>query len=246
MIDAGRRRWVWCVAVGFTFLASSCAHTDRLQTARPAAPTPDITFGGGLAGETIDESAWEAVTSQAQESTVKVSNQGCTFTASGSGFILTGNTIVTNRHVVRGARSLSVETTAGEVVDVDSWRVSTSRDLAIMTLTAPVATAALPVASEPIEPGGLVAVIGYPLGGPLTVGRGRVIKFRGTDEDGPVMEASTDVLPGNSGGPLLNIQGEVVAVVFGLDLRAGSALAIPVTELPEALNEQSTRPGSPC
>ena len=199
-----------------------------------------------MAGETIDEAAWKAVTDRAQQSTVKVSNRGCTFTASGSGFILTSNTVVTNRHVVEGARSLSAETTTGQVVDVESWRVSTSHDLAIMTLAAPISAAALPVASEPIEAGGLVAVIGYPLGGPLTVGRGRVITFRGASDSGAVMEASTDVLPGNSGGPLLNLQGEVVAVVFGLDLRVGSALAIPIAELPQALNEQSSRPGSRC
>jgi S1-C subfamily serine protease len=90
--------------------------------------------------------------------------------------------------------------------------------------------------------------MGYPLGGPLTVGRGRVLKMTpDPGGSGPAeIEASVDILPGNSGGPLVDTRGQVVGIVRAIDLADGSALAIPDAQIKVLLSGNSTQSGRPC
>jgi S1-C subfamily serine protease len=179
---------------------------------------------------------------------VLVHNQGCGFEATGSAFAVASDELVTNEHVVEGARALSIVTATGHRVAVQSWVVSKSDDLALLRLSKPLFDHPVDIAVDPTVPGNLVVVIGYPLGGPLTVGRGRVLDVT-PDPSGSgseTIQASVDILPGNSGGPLLDIHGQVVGVVRAIDLNNGSAQAIPSAQVSDLIAGKSTRPGQPC
>jgi len=174
-------------------------------------------------------------------------NHGCGFEGTGSAVAITPNELVTNKHVVEGARTLSIVTTSGHRIAVRSWVVSTSDDLALLRLSDPLFDHPVDVAADPTMPGNLVVVMGYPLGGPLTVGRGRVLDVT-PDPSGSgqtTIQASVDTLPGNSGGPLLDTHGRLIGIVRAINLENGSAEAIPSARVSELIAGKSTRPGQP-
>jgi S1-C subfamily serine protease len=79
-----------------------------------------------------------------------------------------------------------------------------------------------------------VTVAGYPLGGKLTLRQGTVIDYVDGSRlgvPGRVMRLSARVQPGNSGGPVLNERGKIVAVVYAIELATSYGLAIPVDML---------------
>lgn len=213
------------------------------------APTfSDTVFGGGLAGQSIDADSWNRSVEQVRGDTALVRNMGCGFEATGSAVAISPDELVTNRHVVEGARQLSIETSSGHRVSVQNWTVSETDDLALLRLSEPIFRHPVRLAAGPATPGDLIVVMGYPLGGSLTVGRGRILKVA-PDPGGSSpaeIEASVDILPGNSGGPLVDTHGQVIGVVRAIDLEAGSALAIPAARIKALLSGKSTQIGQPC
>lgn len=161
----------------------------------------------------------------------------------GTGFLVDPGTVVTNEHVVSGFGQLSVITPPGgaEVRRVPA-RVAVSDqqlDLAVVRFGADACEGcrALELATGSPEPGARVAAFGYPLSQPLTVTSGVVASVR----DGALI---TDVAlnPGNSGGPLVLMSGEVVGVNTFLeqgDAGPGVAGSIPVSELRPLLDRSS-------
>jgi S1-C subfamily serine protease len=235
----------WPIIVA-SLLLTACSGSGSLPTSGPTAP--GATFGGGLAGQTISGTAWEKAVEQVKSATVLVSNQGCGFQATGSAVAMTSDELVTNEHVVEGARSMSIVTASGHRVAVRNWVVSKSDDLALLWVSKPVFDHPVKVASSATVPGNLVVAMGYPLGGPFTIGRGRVLDVTPDPLDsGPKMiEASVDILPGNSGGPLLDTTGQLVGIVRAINLETGSALAIPSARVVNLMAGKSSRPGQPC
>jgi S1-C subfamily serine protease len=219
------------------------------------APTPSatsmryrtqVTVGGVLAGGTIDRATWRHITTRAEDAVYLVRNEGCGFTATGSGFAISPTEVVTNNHVVEDAHHLSVESPAGDDVPVRWWEKSETDDLALLHLGAAFDATPLRAATKPATPGDLVAVIGHPLGGRLTIGRGRILTVKHKGAANGILESSTDVLPGNSGGPLLDTDGNFIGVVYALNLETGSALAIPAVRVNAGLMNGSTSKGVPC
>lgn len=208
-------------------------------------PEPEV-LGGRLAGETLSDAEWQRAIEDVQAVTFKVLNHGCSFEASGSAVAVTATTLVTNRHVVAGARTMTVRVSHGAAIRVKSWVVSTRDDLALLSLAAPIGATPVTVAPNP-TPGDLVAAVGYPLGGPLTAGRGRVVGVG--DMPGPgatAITASMDILPGNSGGPLVNTDGELVGLIRAIDLVEGLAIAVPADRVSDLLNDEHTKLAPPC
>ena len=134
----------------------------------------------------------------------------------GSGFIVSSDgLILTNAHVVDGADELRIRLTdnrefAGKVLGLDK-----KTDIAVVKIEAK----DLPVlkigSSESLKVGEWVAAIGSPFGLHNTVTAGIVsAKSRQLPSDQYVPFIQTDVAvnPGNSGGPLFNMQGEVVGI----------------------------------
>ena len=103
-----------------------------------------------------------------------------------------------------------------------------------------------------------MTAVGYPLGGPLTLSPGKVIGYLDGNTlpgeiafDGKVMQLSTQIKHGNSGGPLLDSKGRVVGVIFAGEPGATEqdymklAYAIPlssVRKLTAAGGEQAVVP----
>lgn len=218
------------------WILTSCSAPDYAATGPD--PTTAKVYGGGLAGQEIDEATWDRAVAHVVAATVKVRVQGCRWRATGTGIAIDDNLVLTNRHVVQGARETRIETSKGRLVPVSTSRVSTSEDLALLELPSSVFDRPVRVSAGPTVSGDLAMVMGFPLGGEFTVGRGRIIGVRDTGRSvADEIEASVEVLPGNSGGPLLNAEGELIGVIRAIDLEGGSALAIPASEVTALLQD---------
>ena len=111
----------------------------------------------------------------AQRMTVRVRNVGCDFLATGTGFALDAQTLVTNRHVIENSRSLEVSTYDGRVIDATAVASTTVADIAIVSVEDSLG-AGFPIrAQEDPQEGDVITVVGYPSGGRLTTVSGVVL-----------------------------------------------------------------------
>lgn len=154
----------------------------------------------------------------------------CQRALEGTGFVVGPGVVITNAHVVAGTDDVGVEVQdsrgrtdelPGEVVLYDP-----NVDVAVIRvpeLEAPV----MQFRPQPATAGEDVIVLGYPLDGPFTATSGRVrqmITLQGPDiyDDGEVSRevytVRAVVRSGNSGGPMIDANGQVVGVVFGAAL----------------------------
>ncbi len=154
----------------------------------------------------------------------------------GSGFIVSADgTILTNAHVVDGARKVTVKLTDHREFEAKVVGVDTKSDVAVLKIEAtglPVVTLGDP---RKLEVGEWVVAIGSPFGFENTVTAGIVsAKGRSLPDDTYVPFIQTDVAvnPGNSGGPLFNLRGEVVGINSQIYSRSGGyqgvSFAIPI------------------
>lgn len=135
----------------------------------------------------------------------------------GTGFFVSdGGRIVTNRHVVEKCDALSVETTTGITASATLLRRDDKLDIALIQANLTTPATAVFQRQDIVPPGGSVAVIGYPDQGlpprkPLMTFGATVALDR--DMHNERMAFQADVRPGNSGGPVLDQWGNVVAIV---------------------------------
>lgn len=152
----------------------------------------------------------------------------CGLRQTGTGFVIAPERVLTNAHVVAGATEISVDTAAGPL-DAQVVQFDAAIDIAVLAvpgLTAP----PVPTAPEPAEPGADALVLGYPQGGGYTVGPARVRSrvqrpvrdiYRTTGVERKFYAVAGDIRGGNSGGPLVDTEGRVLGVVFGVDEERG-------------------------
>jgi len=135
----------------------------------------------------------------------------------GSGFFCdTEGHIGTNAHVVEGAAKILVTLSSGKVCSARAEAVHPKVDLALLRIDPPYALKNAPLGdSSRIEVGEWVLAVGNPygLGRTVTVGiisgKGR---FIGLGPAGEFIQTDASIPPGNSGGPLFNMAGEVIGV----------------------------------
>jgi S1-C subfamily serine protease len=154
----------------------------------------------------------------------------------GSGVLFTPDGyLLTNAHVVRGARRLSVSLTDGTTHGASLTGFDRATDLAVLRVEGGDLPAAQLGDSEGLRVGQLVIAIGNPLGFSSTVSAG-VLSAMGRSmraQDGHLVEniLQSDVAlnPGNSGGPLCDSFGRVIgintAIIFGAQ---GLSFSIPI------------------
>jgi serine protease Do len=158
-------------------------------------------------------------------------NRQYTEEGAGSGWIIdSSGIIVTNNHVVEGAKSITVTLDNGEsyAADVKSVATDTLNDLAILKINARNLTALRIGDSSKLRVGDWVIAIGNSLGRGTraTVG---IISQLGVslqvDQDQTLynlIDTSAAINPGNSGGPLVNLNGEVVGITSAKIVATGA------------------------
>lgn len=157
---------------------------------------------------------------------------------SGSGFVYdTAGDIVTNYHVVEGAKDVEVDFSSGYKTYGTVIGTDLDSDLAVVKVDAPAETLVpLPLGdSDQLRVGQTVVAIGNPFGlnGTMTTG---IISALGRTLDslnsapsggfftaGDIIQTDAAINPGNSGGPLFNIRGEVVGINRAIRTTSSSA-----------------------
>ena len=176
----------------------------------PVLETPPAALGSiGLPAELLE---------RVRPSIVRVHGRG---PAGAGGVVWHPDAVVTNHHVVAGAReALRVVSADGHARAARVLKASRRLDLALLEVPGADLVAAPVRRSAGLRVGELVFAVGHPWGQPWAVTAGVVSGLGG------VIRSDVQLAPGNSGGPLLDARGEVVGLntmVIGGDL----AIAIP-------------------
>ncbi len=152
----------------------------------------------------------------------------------GSGVIVSKEGhVLTNHHVIEGSQEFMVQLTDGRSLPAKLIGSDPNVDIAVLQID-PKDTVALPFGdSDKVLVGQNVVAVGNPFGLQETVTRGIVSAKGRALRDSGVEFFQTDaaVNPGNSGGPLINLQGEVVGINSAIYSQTGSwagiSFAIP-------------------
>jgi S1-C subfamily serine protease len=180
---------------------------------------------------------------------VTVEGRRGTSEGAGSGFVVAPDGyVVTNHHVVDGAKHLSVMFTDGHELDARIVGTDAATDLALIRVSEGGLPSAQIGRSEQLHVGQLVIAIGNPLGFQSTVSTG-VVSALGRNlrgRSGRLIEniIQTDVAlnPGNSGGPLVDTGGRVVGVNTAMIRMAqGLCFAVPSATMVWVVGELLTR-----
>jgi S1-C subfamily serine protease len=164
----------------------------------------------------------------------------------GAGVVLTPDgKVATNAHVVGRARSVNIHTYDDHTYVGKVVATSNQDDLAVVSMRAEDRTWKVPVLRRgaPPEIGSKVYVIGRPLGLGWTVTRGTISKYY-LDGMKTLIETDADIATGNSGGAMLDGEGQLLGIVTTrIDGRGAENVAF--ARPTEALMAFLTRLGSP-
>jgi len=166
----------------------------------------------------------------------------------GAGFAWRGDLFVTSAHVV-SSRTAVVLTPDGRAVEGTVVGRDVDRDIAL--LHAPEARVPAVTCGDPyaLRPGALVFAVGHPLGvkdavsvgvfqavGAIPLGFGMAERRprRGRSPFIPWVQADVRLAPGNSGGPIADVEGNVIGVAAMIV--SGLALAVPAPDLERLLS----------
>ncbi len=153
--------------------------------------------------------------------TVRVTGVACGYGVEGSGWVAARNLVVTNAHVVAGEAVTSVQPRGvGSGLRARVVLFDEKNDVAVLRVRK-LGLSPIPLAFPRM--GESAAVIGFPQNGPLDVqpartGETKAVNSGDAYNEGPVERVVTGfrvfVRPGNSGGPAVNADGEVVSTIF--------------------------------
>lgn len=184
------------------------------------APNPGAKPGGPVAG--LNNQPRERISGGSSQSDGQ---------SLGSGFIIDASGyIVTNRHVVAGARSIAVTLANGQKLPAALVGADSKTDLALLKVAPRSALPTVTFAdSDAIDVGDWVVAIGNPygLGGSVSAGivsaRDRELNIGSYDD---FIQTDAAINSGNSGGPLFNLDGEVVGINSALLSPSGGSVGI--------------------
>ena len=199
-----------------------------------------------LASATPSPPAAVAVYEQVRHSVVQVSARvpGSTGVFSGSGVVLdTSGRILTSLHIVQGASEITLTFSDGSTSPAQVTTARPEHDIAVLQALRPPALLAPATLGDPrrVQVGDLAIVVGNPMGLTRSLSTGSISglgrSFQGvgrTQVLEGLIQFDAAVNPGNSGGPLLNRNGDVIGIVTGLanpagrDVFSGIGFAVPI------------------
>jgi formylglycine-generating enzyme required for sulfatase activity/S1-C subfamily serine protease len=231
---ARRPKWIWGAAAGALVAASAAIAVWLLnrgndapqvadQPSTPIAATPVLPAGSNPSLADVVERIDDGVV------LITVFGEDGQEAGLGSGFVIDkSGSIATNYHVIRGAQSARVEFKSGHKAKVVGARAySPTADLAILAIDAPPAQLEiLPLApNENLRQGADCIAIGHPRGFGFTVSTGIISAVRATKDlpgeipkllksppDQQWIQTTAAISGGNSGGPLLTLDGRVLGI----------------------------------
>ncbi|MCU0886926.1 MAG: trypsin-like peptidase domain-containing protein [Rubritepida sp.] len=181
-----------------------------VEVAQATRPAPRAATGQAAAPRPAGPASRETPLAQPNRQARQVS--------SGTGFLIADERVMTNEHVINGCGRILLHAPSGHWLEARPPARSDARlDLAILNvpgLTGPT----LAFREGPaVRRGEGVVAYGFPLAGLLSsdpkLTRGEINGLRGLRDDPTQFQISAEVQPGNSGGPLVDMQGHVVGVV---------------------------------
>ena len=161
---------------------------------------------------------------------------------SATGFLIDGNGyIVTNAHVINNAKNLVVENKKGDQYYTTAVYVNKITDLAILKITdssfKKINFLPYSIKKSSADLGEQIFTLGYPRE-EIVYGEGYLSAKSGYSGDTTSYQVSISVNPGNSGGPVINKNGEVIAIISSKQINAdGVVFAIKSNNIYKALDE---------
>ncbi len=158
-----------------------------------------------------------------------------------TGFMLTKDGyVVTNYHVVNGADSIHLQNAAGSIYKASIVHLDQEKDIAILHITDTSFKTAnnIPYTfkRQNLDLGEDIFTIGYPRD-EAVYGEGYLSSATGYTGDTTAYQISIPVNPGNSGGPVLDRNGNIIGIISGKQKSLdGAAFAIKTKALIETLN----------
>jgi len=202
-----------------------------------AAPEPAIAHAPGVQA--------------ASRSVVRVDGTACGLAIEGSGWVAEPDVVVTNAHVVAGETDTTVEV-GGDSPSLPAEAIAFEPQHDIAVLRVPELNLPSLGFARSTPSGTPGAILGYPENGPFDVQPGRIgvtqtVITQNAYGQGPVSRLLTPlrglVRPGNSGGPLVNVDGQVLTTVFAatVDSRHSGGYGVANETVASVLREAGTR-----
>jgi S1-C subfamily serine protease len=228
-LASSARVWLVGVIVVALIVPAGAFLADEFDFRR-SADAVVATLDGELAG------------ADAARTVLLVRSLGCSGRAgSGTAFVIDtpdGPVLLTNRHVVEGARTVGVRALdGGTEVRVAEVRLSATADVAVLEVADPAALPP-PLALRGATPalGDEVRLVGFPAATPFTAA-GTVDAVEGSR-----LLLDLEVAPGASGSPVVAADGHVVGQVFAI-AADGRGVATPAAQLRSAIADATPAPG---
>ena len=196
----------------------------------------------------------DPVALRARGSVVQIRGRGCGLVKQGSGWVVADDLVATNAHVIAGEDDTRLIPPGGRSLDAQPVFVDARNDVALLRVPgldlAPLRLGDAPGGAES------VVLMGYPNGGPLraeaaTAAPPRTVIAPNAYGDDPgarsVVVTRGTLGPGSSGGPVVDGDGEVVAMIFGGSEDGASGAAVPPGPIRRGLDSGLRPVGSgPC
>lgn len=228
--------------------APTAAHTSL-----PAENTPgDIqsTSQSPSTDAAVTPITWPDVVARVQSGVGQFSVTTCESGATGSGFLIAPDLVVTAAHMVRDASAISI---AFGRTSVNATVLGTNdiADIALVRTENPVQGHQFQLRKTEPPIGTDVAALGFPLGRPFTLTKGTVSALDAEQDIGSrvlrnLIQTDAAINHGNSGGPLITQDGQVSGVVVTIEIEEnvraeGIAYAVTAPRVAAAVKEWQTR-----
>ena len=161
--------------------------------------------------------SWPELVKENKTGVARISVTVCDNVGVGSGFLVDETHIATAAHVVTGAAGITVGVN-GQVVTATIVGMDENEDVALLKTDTPLTGHQFTFTAEDPAEGTEVGVLGYPLGENFTFDSGRINGLNrqngpGFKGVGHILQTNTVINGGNSGGPLVTLDGNVVGIV---------------------------------